>query len=651
MRCSYLTRRAALACLVLVAMVVPTGIADALPSHATRPASESEKCAHPHPCDYRWDGPSGFSDDDLKVERVSVTSFDNVKLNGFILRPDVPDTVQLPVILTATPYMQPGSVPTSFFVGGIRGKEFAKAGYAVAAFSVRGTGDSGGCFGFKSQDEQDDLPVIIDWLATREWSNGRVAMQGLSYPGTTPVIAANQNPPALKTIVIAGTILDEYGFVHTPQGASMMPAAMAVFGPAPGTTLQYSLFPWPGSDIGTTPERVCEEMIDSNTTLPIGELTGQRDADYWTTRRFIDHVPGITAATFVVHGFHDRYGSGHAFQDDWAWESLDSAPKRMLVGQWWHEWPHVGQVLPEFAMDEDVWFGELLGWFDYWLKGWGESAPGLGDVEFQDSTGRWHLADAWPPPALKNTGRGHTDDHGPDAGLVRRHDEVVYLSEGKIRPKAQEEEASFLSVIPPWTGGTDPDLTGVGGPAGDGWRWTSPCPDPTRLVYVSDSAEERTVIAGNAFAWLDVESSAPGGMFELQLYKLGPEFDCNDLSSREPAREDIWPLTEGAIDLRYDKGNYKAHEVTPLEPRHVRVDLANLAEVLERGDRLAVVVSHGFWRGTTPELFPLITLHGGGGPNSSHLVLPIISGGFGGAAPTLDYSPKPFLPGCCEDPR
>ncbi|MCA1708180.1 MAG: hypothetical protein LC808_34850, partial [Actinobacteria bacterium] len=114
---------------------------------------------------------------------------------------------------------------------------------------------------------------------------------------------------------------------------------------------------------------------------------------------------------------------------------------------------------------------------------------------------------------------------------------------------------------------------------------------------------------------------------------------------------DIRPLTEGSADLRYHASeDYQAHPIPPGTTTPMRVDLANLAEVLEPGHRLAVVISHGFWRGTTPELAPRITLHGDGTCKSSHLVVPVVTGGFGGQAPTLDYPPKPFLPPRSDDP-
>jgi predicted acyl esterase len=636
--------RAVLAGCLLLASLLTAGV-----GHATQPArvggervtGTAALCAHPHPCDYRWEGSTGPYPV-REVERLSVTSFDGVELNGFVLRPEVPAGVVVPVILTVTPYMQPGTVPTGFFVGGIPGNDFAAAGYAVAAFSVRGTGDSGGCFGLKSPAEQRDLPVVIDMLAQQPWSNGRVGMQGLSYPGTTPVMAAIQNPPALKTIVIAGTIVDEYQFNHSPQGAAIVPLAAtgSVFGAAAGTTVPYSL----PAGIGTTPERVCPEVVKAIMVIAEGEISGERDPQFWTERRFIDRVPDIKAATFVVHGSQDRFGSGHAFQDDWAWQLLRSAPKRMLVGQWWHEWPNRNSIYPDYKIAD--WQQRLTAWLDYWLKGLGDTAPGLGTVEFQDSTGSLTQTDAWPPPLDKTRkGRGQR----PTAEHARRHDEVLYLHEQRLRPKPGAEKASFVSVFPPWTGGTDPDLTGVGGPRGNGWRWSTPCADPTRLVYVTDPVQERTVLAGNAFAYLEVESSAPAGVYELQLYDVGPSFNCDDPPHARTG--DVRPLTEGAADLRYHLSeDYKARPFPVLTPTRMRVDIANLAEVLEPGHRLAVVVNHGFWRGgTTPDPAPLLTLHGDGGPGSSHLVLPVVTGGFGGEAPALAYPPTPFLPACCDN--
>ncbi|MFN2525632.1 MAG: CocE/NonD family hydrolase [Actinomycetota bacterium] len=614
---------------IVIALLLTVGSAG--PATAARDSKE-RKCKHPHPCGYHWEGPAGRFEV-LPMETVSVESHDGVQLAGFILRPDVPDGIPVPVILRVTPYVQAGSPPTTLEVGGLEGEDFVSVGYAVAQFSVRGTGDSGGCFSDKGTDEQQDLPVIIDWLSSQPWSNGRVGMQGYSYHGTTPVMAGIQNPPALKTIVIGGTILDSYQFYYTPQGAEFV--AASVITPQLRAAVQYSLLPaLDPQRLETTAQHYCPDVAYATSgVLARGEATGDRDAQFWTERRFIDRVPEITAATFVVHGFLDRYLSGHAFQEDHAWQTLISAPKQMLIGQFGHVWPH-WEAPNTYPLAEEDWRGRLLTWFDYWLKGWGNEPASLDSVEFLDSSGAWHTATSWPPP-LANTRSGRAKGRASAARAARR-DEVVYLSAEKIQPEPGDEGSAFVSITPLWRGET----TTVE-------RWSTPCPDPSRLVYTTEPLKEPVVIAGNPFAWLNIESSAPGGVFELQLFDVGPGFNC----SGPPT--DVIAVSEGAIDLEYHESeDYQPRLFPVAEPTHVRVDLSNLGHVLQPEHRLALVVSRGLQRwGVARDFFPVITMLGDGSPESSHLILPIIAGTLGGAPPTLDYPPTPFLPECCrKDP-
>lgn len=596
--------------------------------------AEAPACEDPNPCEYVWQGPAGPAAVG-PAERVRVDAHDGVDLNGWLFRPTMAEPTLLPTILIASPYVRRGTVPSRPpSVGGVSGSWFVEQGYAVAIFSVRGTGDSGGCFANKSLDEQRDQVDVVEWLAERPWSNGRIGMVGLSYPGTTPVMAAIQQPPALKTIVIGGTILDEYGFLHTPQGAQFFEGPLVPHVFTADSSLAPATPPGDPQHEAVLTERVCEELVELNTVVHHGNATGDRGAEFWTDRRFIDRVPDIRAATFVVHGFEDRYGSGHAFQDDWAWEALVSAPKRMLLGQWRHEWPNRNSVHPEWSLED--WPEKLRAWLDYWLKGHGDEAPGLGTVEFEDgASGEWRRSTAWPPPLEPDTNRREAASL-PAAAPVRRSDEVLYLSDRSLQPVAAAERSSFLSSPPPPQGGsilfaTDPVH----------WRWTSPCPDPTRLTYLSAPVDEPTLLAGNPFVWLDLESSAPGGLIEVQLYDVPPTFDCTDR-----AMTGLQPLTEGSADLSFHASDDYRRRPFPIgEPTHVRIDLPNLAYTLEPGHRLAAVLSHGvYYRWTAHEYVPLLTVHGDATPGSSHLVAPVVSGGFGGEVPTLDYPPRPFSP-------
>lgn len=73
-------------------------------------------------------------------------------------------------------------------------------GYAVAYMDVRGTqGSEGNACYFGSQDAQDNYDVI-EFLGTREWSNGKVAMGGNSWLAITQWYVASLNPPHLAAI-------------------------------------------------------------------------------------------------------------------------------------------------------------------------------------------------------------------------------------------------------------------------------------------------------------------------------------------------------------------------------------------------------------------------------------------------------------------
>jgi len=55
---------------------------------------------------------------------------------------------------------------------------YVEQGYAYVHADVRGTGISGGEFGFLSRAEQLDLHDVIEWIARQKWSNGKVGASG-----------------------------------------------------------------------------------------------------------------------------------------------------------------------------------------------------------------------------------------------------------------------------------------------------------------------------------------------------------------------------------------------------------------------------------------------------------------------------------------
>lgn len=548
------------------------------------------------------------------VENVKIPSFDGVLLDGWVLRPDVPTGVKVPVVLWSAPYFglnnQAGNDPTGWDNSGapeaVPVNLLVEEGYAVAIMNLRGSGNSGGCYQLFGSIDWKDNSAMVEWLGTREWSNGRVGMMGLSYHGTTPWMAAVEAPPQLKTIVTAGQVYQLYTFFHTPQGAHL------TVGP-PFTTLLNALDTAPpllaspediaGDFPGAAPGRVCPELAGVLTEGYKTAYTDVRDEAFWEDRNLLAHYSKVEAAVFLTHGLRDYHGSGHQMQEDFAWANLpEDTPKRMLVGQWEHMFPNFGDRYVDTGRD---WNATHLAWLDFWLKGIGDEAPLLGVVEYQDSEDGWHETTAWPPPegepvALYLSGEdlGATPGSGARAFVPRSQ---VGYDDGLCMPQA-------------------PGL-------------------PQSLLYQTAPFEDEVLLAGNNWVVLDIESTLPGGQIAAFLIAIEEGgLGCSPLGEGAGGTRF---LGMGAADLRHYAGNYVGTNFPIGTPTQVRIDINNFAEVLAPGERLGLVLAYGDETVDGPnDYWPTLTIHEG----TSHLVVPVVRGTVDAAEPWPAYPLRPFDP-------
>src|SRR4051812_38167446 len=101
--------------------------------------------------------------------------------DGTVLAADVvvgAGGVPRPVLLMRTPYSR-ASIRLSDDVVGL-----ARAGWAVVVQDVRGRFDSAGVFTPFHQEVADGVDTVT-WCAAQPWSDGTVAMTGVSYVGAT----------------------------------------------------------------------------------------------------------------------------------------------------------------------------------------------------------------------------------------------------------------------------------------------------------------------------------------------------------------------------------------------------------------------------------------------------------------------------------
>lgn len=148
---------------------------------------------------------------------------DGTRLAVNIYRPMVdgkPVETPLPIVFAFTPYraryFDKDHKPVELVDSDIFGlRALVRSGYVVATADVRGKGASFGARrGFLDQTEAHDGYDLIQWLAAKPWSTGKVGITGCSYLGGTAMLVAGASPPALRAVFAAATDIDKYSFVR-----------------------------------------------------------------------------------------------------------------------------------------------------------------------------------------------------------------------------------------------------------------------------------------------------------------------------------------------------------------------------------------------------------------------------------------------------
>lgn len=381
------------------------GSVDDLPV-AERPVTPAALATYLHDVSELVPGLS-FANATLEQYRTPVGEL--LELDTWVARPNVAGPV--PLVLEVTPYYG-GGAPTGL---GRVGTELIARGYAVGVSSVRGTGQSGGCFSQGGAQEARDTAAVVEHLAGQAWSNGNVGIMGVSYPGTTPQDVWVEAPPSLKTIVPISGISDlyRYNFVHgvhvSPQGYAFNLYYWLLEGPTAGTVAdqdaQHSVLAAAGE--------ACPEQAEVQEGGATSAVDGNKDA-YWMERDFEAELRASwdknpeRASVWYIHGLQDWNVKPH-MMEGWLPAILETGvPYKVWLGQWPHAWPASTAVGDAglCTLDEegngracraDWWGIAMVAWFDQFLKGIDTGILDAPRVQVQDDDGLWHHEQVWPP--------------------------------------------------------------------------------------------------------------------------------------------------------------------------------------------------------------------------------------------------------------
>jgi len=334
-------------------------------------------------------GPRAYSE--FTYERLRVEMRDGVELSVDIWRPVTPKDVRVPVILSLTPYH-------SLYYALDRNERdlpsgdaayFVPKGYAYARADVRGTYNSGGCWDYGGIKERHDGYDLVEWLGTRAWSNGRVAMTGASYDGTTANAAAVENPRHLATIVPVSAISRWWGYAYQ-QGARSSYSGESLDIDPPSDTptdfmFAYGFLPPPDPGSLTHAQQIAMRwnLCDRVEKALKGYDTDPDYDAFWKERDYLRLADRVKVPVLVAHGqldFNVKTWEGTA------WFQAVKTEKAMVLGQWPHASPR-GKY-PD-------WDSFLERWFERWLYGVNNGVEHEPAVRVQTNDNRWHLQESW----------------------------------------------------------------------------------------------------------------------------------------------------------------------------------------------------------------------------------------------------------------
>jgi putative CocE/NonD family hydrolase len=549
---------------------------------------------------------------------VAVGTPDAAELHFKVITPD-PDRFGPGPYPTVIDYS--GYLPAVNIYDGLDDR-FLDAGYAVVGLNIRGTGCSSGSFDYFEPLQSSDGAEAIGWLATRDWSNGRFAMVGKSYPGITQAFVAAEQPDALKAIVPGNIFADLYRDVPFPGGMMNVTFAGA----------------W-------SAQRVYEgNLYGPVHTLETGDdhcLTNQQQ-----------HVTNPASNPLLLL-LQEQYDTP-TYRERSPWEFADRIDVPMFLIESWQD-EQVGSrgthLLERFRTDEVPWkflgtngdhgeyygsdvFPHILRFLAYHLKQEAPTGEQLEFDSFEDAYVRYLAEDQ----VIINY------DNGANGGRV-----PGFTKTYGGWPVPQQEVARF-ALTPDGSlvvgdgaprGSVDYTYTPVVGAQERGGhsvneepsaQWSDRAPEGTTAAFTTDALTEDMTLLGSASLDLWLASTAVDTDVEVTLSELRPD-------GQELFVQQGWlRASHRAEDPNHstELRPFQTHllgDVAPMlpgTPELLRVEIFPFGHVFREGSKLRISVAAphtkpDLW-GFVPTPLPAVNTIYTGGAYPSSLALPLVAG-------------------------
>ena len=337
---------------------------------------------------------------DCNILYRMVAMRDGVKLHTVVYMPD--DDRKHPVVLVRSPYYPQDNIA-------MPNEEHLEKGIIFISQACRGTGKSEGEF-YPWHNEINDGEDCLKWISAQSWCDGRIVMDGSSYPGGTQWYAAFSSNPALLGIAPHVAPANCYDSPNYVGGAFCLELSMEW-----GLGMHYRNGGYPEMDLDW------KKLVRHLPLKDIDKEAGLRKVDfwhdwlehnsygpYWEATDLNKHYQKIKIPVYVSGGWFDIYSKAtlENFVGMKTRAGSEKARKltRCVIGPWSH-----GELVESMDCGENASLEDAFKIRAEFLKNILEDPdsdplPGEPPLKyFMMGKNEWRKSDTWPVKGIVET--------------------------------------------------------------------------------------------------------------------------------------------------------------------------------------------------------------------------------------------------------
>ena len=515
-------------------------------------------------------------------------------------------------------------------------RHFLAHGYALVKVDARGSGASFGTRPVEyGRQEVLDAHDVVEWVVSRQWSDGTVGAYGTSYTGTTAELLAAVNHPAVKAVIPGWSDFDAYPSPIRPYGL-LARGFIETWGDLVGQMDDNDV-----EAIGAGVRRVDDDRDGSLLAAAVAEHAANPDVfQAVLATEYRDDVVGgdqTWAEIGPIHWRREIEASGVPMLVLVSWMDAGTAdgtllrfrhfsnPQKVLIlasthGGGYSASPYsvgAAPLPPQPSVDEQMELRRLF--FDHHLKGDDNGVDDWPAMRFFNlGEEAYHDTEVWPP-AGTTTATFHMDSGGRLTG----------------DSEAVADGSDEYAVDPEVTSGPD-----------NRWMAQMGAPilnlddradmDARMLTYTTDPLESDLQIAGYPVITLNIASDREDGALFVYLEDVDPEG-----RSRYVTEGGLRLIHRKAVPNPHFEGEEPYHSfaradaepMPPGEAATVSFRLWPIAALVRAGHRIRVAIA-----GADAGMFDPVPADGDatltvyrGGADGSRIELPVVEGGLPGS--------------------